>query len=211
MWVFHINVSWWSFTGVWMTASFLVSRTLLSILADLNSVVVYMFSIYLPISNSSYSFTKPLKTVPSPPIKFCITGIFIVLSLYSSLARSKYLSFFCFCFLWFSLRSVRTAKSTRQQVLLWIELPWPENPANTYARHTETLDSCFDLIRSHQECIPWSPPLEVKPATTDCRAEKLYNWPSGHIAQIPFGKFQFLAQFPVDLFSYPVVLILRFR
>ena len=58
-------------------------------------------------------------------------------------------------------------------IILWIELPWPENPANTCARHTETLDSCFDLIRSHQPCIPWSPPLEIKPATTDCRAETL--------------------------------------
>ena len=35
---------------------------------------------------------------------------------------------------------------------LWIELPWSENPANTYAQYTETLDSCFDLIRSHQQC-----------------------------------------------------------
>ena len=55
----------------------------------------------------------------------------------------------------------------------WIEWPWPENPANTYARHTEILDSCFDLIRSSQLCIPWSPQLEIEPATTDCRAETL--------------------------------------
>ena len=34
--------------------------------------------------------------------------------------------------------------------ILWIELPWPENPLNTYAQYTGTLDSCFDLIRSHQ-------------------------------------------------------------
>ena len=48
-----------------------------------------------------------------------------------------------------------------------------ENPLNTYARHPETLDSGFDLIRSHQECIPWSPPLDIEPATTDGRAETL--------------------------------------
>ena len=58
-------------------------------------------------------------------------------------------------------------------VFLWIELPCPENPTNTYARHTETLDSCFDLIRSHQHCIPWSPPRKIEEATTDCRAETL--------------------------------------
>ena len=37
----------------------------------------------------------------------------------------------------------------------------------------ETLDSCFDLIRSHQLCIPRSPPLEIEPAVTECRAETL--------------------------------------
>ena len=45
--------------------------------------------------------------------------------------------------------------------------------ANTCAEHTETLDSCFDLISSHQQHIPWPPPLEIEPATTECRAETL--------------------------------------
>ena len=40
-----------------------------------------------------------------------------------------------------------------EELILWIGLPRPENPVNTYARHTGTLDSCFDLIRSHQQCI----------------------------------------------------------
>ena len=56
---------------------------------------------------------------------------------------------------------------------LWIEIPRPKNQANTYVRHTEKLASCFDLIRSHQQCIPWSPPLEIESATTDCRAKTL--------------------------------------
>ena len=55
-------------------------------------------------------------------------------------------------------------------IILWIELLWSENPANIYAQHTETL-FCFDLIRSHQQCIPWFPPQEIKPVTTDWRAE----------------------------------------
>ena len=46
-------------------------------------------------------------------------------------------------------------------ILLGTKLPWPENPTNTYTRHTETLSKCFDLIRSHQQCILWSPPLEI--------------------------------------------------
>ena len=58
-------------------------------------------------------------------------------------------------------------------IILWIELPWPKNLANPYARYTETLDSCFDLIWLHQQCIPWSPTLEIESATTDCRVETL--------------------------------------
>ena len=36
-----------------------------------------------------------------------------------------------------------------------------------------TLDSCFDLIRSHQQHMLWSLPLEIEPATTESRAETL--------------------------------------
>ena len=45
-----------------------VSWTLLSILADLNNVIVWMVSAHPPISNSSSSFTKPLEIIPSTPI-----------------------------------------------------------------------------------------------------------------------------------------------
>ena len=38
---------------------------------------------------------------------------------------------------------------------------------------TETLDSSFDHIRSHQQCIQWSPLLEIEPATTGCWAKTL--------------------------------------
>ena len=31
--------------------------------------------------------------------------------------------------------------------------------------HTEKLDSCLALIKSHQLCIPWPPPLEIEPVT----------------------------------------------
>ena len=51
----------------------------------------------------------------------------------------------------------------------WIGLTRPENPANTRAWHTETLDSCFDLVRFHQQRTP----LEIKPATTEYRTETL--------------------------------------
>ena len=74
--------------------------------------------------------------------------------------------------LWFGV-AVPVSVPSMAQIELFIELPWPENTVITYAWHTETLDSCFGRIRSYQQCIPSSPPLEIEPANTDCRAETL--------------------------------------
>ncbi len=54
-----------------------VSRTLLSILADLNNAVVWMVLIRPQISNSSSTRSKPLETVPSTPITVGITVAFM--------------------------------------------------------------------------------------------------------------------------------------
>ena len=43
-----------------------------------------------------------------------------------------------------------------------------------------TLNSCFDLIGCHQQCIPWYPPLEIEPVTTECRDETLQLGPGGN-------------------------------
>ena len=61
--VFHISVSWWSFTRVWVT-----TRTLLSILAVLNNIVVWIVSTRLPTSKSSSPFNNYLVTVSKAPI-----------------------------------------------------------------------------------------------------------------------------------------------
>ena len=49
-----------------------VSRTLLSILAVLNNVVVSMVSTRLPTFKSSSPFSNPLVTVPNTPIMIII-------------------------------------------------------------------------------------------------------------------------------------------
>ena len=89
--VFHTHVSWWYFTGVWVTASF-PNSCFLSIMADFNNGLVWIVSAR-PISISSCPLTKPLRTVPCAPIPFAIT-VTSTFYMFSSLERSKYLSIF---------------------------------------------------------------------------------------------------------------------
>ena len=93
-----------------------VSWTLLSILADLSSAVVWMVSACPLISKFSSPFTNLLGIVPSARITIGITVTFMF-HVFSSLTRSWYLSIFSFSFnsfnyiLWF----IGTAKSTIRQ------------------------------------------------------------------------------------------------
>ena len=105
-----------------------VSRTLLSILADLNNATVWMVSTHLLISKSFGPCAKPLVTVLSTPITIGITVTFMFHSFFSSLARSWYLSLF-FCWLslslliWWRLNDLFVSQNPRQfcasQFLIW--------------------------------------------------------------------------------------------
>ena len=93
-----------------------VSRTLLSILADLSNVVVWMVSTRPLVSKSSSPFNKLLVTVPRAPITIGTNVTFLFHTFFSSQARSRYLFFFPLSFnstLW----SAGSAKSTILQVL----------------------------------------------------------------------------------------------
>ena len=91
-------VSHW---GLSYNKSSQVSRSLLSILADLNNAVVVMVSTRPLISKTAIPCTNPLVTVPRPPITVGITVTFMFHSLFSSLERSRYLSLFFFFFFFF--------------------------------------------------------------------------------------------------------------
>ena len=71
-----------------------ISRTHLSIQADLINAAVCMVSARPSISISSSFLTKPFGIVPSSLITISITITFMFFSFLSSLARSKYLSLF---------------------------------------------------------------------------------------------------------------------
>ena len=94
-----------------------IFRTLLSFLADLNNIVVWMVSIRSLISHSSILFTNPFGSFPSILITSSITVTLMLHSFsFSSLARSLCWYLFLFSLL-FTLWSVGTAKSTIQQTL----------------------------------------------------------------------------------------------
>ena len=95
-----------------------VFRTLLSILAVLNNVEVWMVSTHPPTSNSSSSFSNPLVTVPNAPITIGIIVTCMFHSFFNALERSRYLSFFSHSFS-FILWSATTAKSTILHILFF--------------------------------------------------------------------------------------------
>ena len=96
-----------------------VSRTLLSILAVLNNVVVWMVSTRPPTSKSSSPFSNTLVTIPNALITIGIIFTCMFHSFFNSQARSRYLSFFSHSFN-FILWSAGTAESTILQVLFFL-------------------------------------------------------------------------------------------
>ena len=82
-----------------------------------------MAAIFLSISYSPSLFYRPFGTIPRAPTIIGITVTFMFHNFFSSLIRSKYLSF-CFLFSFlsfvFPLRSTGTAKSTNCQVLIFL-------------------------------------------------------------------------------------------
>ena len=95
-----------------------VSRTLLSIVADLNNAVVWIVSTRPVISKSSSPFTNPLVTVLRVPVTIGIIVTFMFHSFFNSLSWSRYLSFFSLSFN-FTRWSAGAAKSTILQVFFF--------------------------------------------------------------------------------------------
>ena len=75
-----------------------VSRTLLSILTNLNNAVIWMVCTCPLITKSHSPCYNPLVTPPSPSITIDFTVTFMFQGFFSSLARSRYLSLFLFFF-----------------------------------------------------------------------------------------------------------------
>ena len=126
-----------------------VSRTPLSILNDLNNVVVWIVSTHPLISKFSSPFISPFVTVLRVPITIGITVTFIFHSFFNSLARFNYLSFltifqFYFVVCWDS-KVHNFARSLFFLILLLGLVVWPrlgdpficQNPIGVCASHSQ--------------------------------------------------------------------------
>ena len=158
-----------------------VSRTLLSILADLNNAVVWMVSTRSFISKSSSSFINRLVPVPRAPIIIGINETFMFHSFFSSLVISRYLSFFSISFN-FTQWLIGTAKSTVLQVLIFLLI-------------------IIEFGRLGK--IKWSVWMS-KSERSLCVILQDWCWVV-HIQLVRMIKLKFLAQFPVDHITHSVV------
>ena len=97
--VFHISVSWWSFTGDWVTASLLKSPGLFSVFWPFSIMLLFGWSpLGRQLLNLPGIFNNPLVTMPKAPITISIIVTFMFQSFFNSLARSRYLYLFSHSF-----------------------------------------------------------------------------------------------------------------
>ena len=143
--VFPISVSWWFFTGVWVIASLLKSPGLVSGSWPFLAMLSFGESTRPPTSKSSRPFNKHLVIIPKAPITIGTIVTFMFHSFFNFLARSRYLSFFSYSFIYI-LWSAGTAKSTMPFFFswsLWGLVFWPRlddqfvcsSPIGVYACH----------------------------------------------------------------------------
>ena len=130
-----------------------VSRTLLTIQADLNNAIVWMVSTLPFISKSSSLFINPLVTVPKIPITVGIIVTFMFHSFFISLEKSSYLSFFSFSFN-FTLLSAGTGKSTILQILIFFKIIF-------WSGHLTEIkwSICMSKYQRSVVCHSWGPML----------------------------------------------------
>ena len=112
---FHTNFNWWYFTCDSKSAQ--ASRTLLSILVDLNTAVVWLILILPLISDSTCVLSKLLGPVSSGQL--VIVTFMFHSTFFSSPAKSKYLSMFTFSFI-FTLWPAGTTESTKEWLFLFV-------------------------------------------------------------------------------------------
>ena len=113
------------------------SRTFLSILADLNNAVVKIVSARSTLSNSSSTFTKLLRIVPSAPITIGITLTFMFHGFFFVLWQGLSTYFFFSLYLNLPVKSIRFDSYSRKDTGIirfqfLLNYQWIIFPTNLY-------------------------------------------------------------------------------
>ena len=177
LWVFHTSVNWWFFTGVWVTASLLRSPGLFLVFWPTSTMLLFRWSLLV-------------LRFPTPPgLLLNLWGSFQVHQLqlvspspscsivYLGVRKDVSISLFFRFLLIFTLGSAGVAKSSLRQVLFFLL----------------TVTRSGLLVE-----INWSVWISLCDSFQD--GFWFMHIPSGRMV-----KSKFLAQFPVDHFSYPVI------
>ena len=98
--VFHISVSWWSFTGDWVTASLLKFPGLFSVFWPFSIMLLFGWS---PLGRQLLNLPGSLFTVPKAPITI---GIIVTFMFYSSFQFSSKVKVFISLFKFYQFYSV---------------------------------------------------------------------------------------------------------
>ena len=115
--IFYPSLNWWSFIGVWVTASLLRSPELVSVFWPISTIQLF-WRCRLSSNFQLFQLLFPsLGTVPSAPSAIDITVTLVFYRFLSSLARSKQLFLFPLSLL-FTLWPAGTAKSQRKDLIL---------------------------------------------------------------------------------------------
>ena len=161
-----------------------VSTTRLRNLAVLSNAVIWIVSTRPQTSKSSRPFNNPIVIVLKASITIGTIVTFMFHSFVNSLARSKYLSFFSHSFR-FILWSAGTAKLTISQILFFFLLIIIRSGL------LAGISWSVCMLKSHRSlCVSFS---------------RTSAWL--HIPFVSMVKFKFLAHFPVDHLTDPVVSI----
>ena len=153
-----------------------VSRTRLSILAVLSNAVVWIVSTRPPTSKSFRPFNNPVVTVPNAPITIGTIIIFTFHSFFSSLARSRYLSFFSLSFRFIIIIIISLLASSSHQHELAV-FPWNLSDSKS-SQISRTL---LSILADFNNAVVWT--VSIFPEIS--YSFSLFSKPLGTVSNAP--------------------------
>ena len=154
---FHISISWWSFTGDWVTASLLKSPGLFLVFWSFSIMLLFGWS---PLGCQLPNSPGPSITVPKAPITIGIIVTFMFHSFFNSLARSSVIIIIIIILLSYSLQVFPTS------VTCWfsLESEWQQVSSGLYDSSQysgQSQQCCLDSLESSADFQLFQPSFQA--------------------------------------------------